>query len=89
MKELTYKKNNYFLNYITNNTKSDTSIFLIHGYSGSSERWIPFIEKFSTFKIFAVDLPGHNKSSALDKYSIPCNSIKNVAILHSKLIEKD
>ena len=71
MKELTYKKNNYFLNYITNNTKSDTSIFLIHGYSGSSERWIPFIEKFSTFKIFAVDLPGHNKSSALDKYSIP------------------
>ena len=71
MKDSIYKNNNYSLNYIYNESNSDTTLFLIHGYTMSSERWNLFFKKFSNLKIYAIDLPGHNKSSKLDEYSLP------------------
>ena len=65
MKDSIYKNNNYSLNYIYNENNSDTSLFLIHGYTMSSERWNLFFKKYSNLKIYAIDLPGHNKSSKL------------------------
>ncbi|KMM37293.1 2-succinyl-6-hydroxy-2,4-cyclohexadiene-1-carboxylate synthase [Guptibacillus hwajinpoensis] len=42
-------------------------ILLLHGFTGSSSNWQPFIDKWSSsFQIIAVDLIGHGKSSKPD-----------------------
>lgn len=40
-------------------------LFLLHGFTQSSQSWNPFIAEFSNeYEIFLVDLMGHGKSSA-------------------------
>lgn len=39
-------------------------LFLLHGFTQSSQSWIPFVEEFSDeYEIYLVDLMGHGKSS--------------------------
>lgn len=38
-------------------------LLLLHGFTGSSETWAPFIEKWTThFQIITIDVPGHGKT---------------------------
>ncbi|MBN8209443.1 2-succinyl-6-hydroxy-2,4-cyclohexadiene-1-carboxylate synthase [Bacillus sp. NTK071] len=46
------------------------TVLLLHGFTGSSSNWAPFIDKWSSsFQVIAVDLIGHGKSSKPDDYS--------------------
>lgn len=39
-------------------------LFLLHGFTQSSQSWIPFVEEYSDeYEVYLVDLMGHGKSS--------------------------
>lgn len=41
-------------------------LLLLHGYSGYGEQWRDFLDEFvDSYKVIAVDLPGHGQSSKL------------------------
>lgn len=43
-------------------------LFLLHGFTQSSQSWIPFVEEFSDeHEVYLVDLMGHGKSSPFTK----------------------
>ena len=52
------------LEYLEMNDYADynKAIVFIHGWTGGWEVWKPVINEFNSNKIYAVDLPGHNKS---------------------------
>ena len=70
MPEYSYKTNGLTLNYFCNNVEAKKTLVLIHGWTGGWEVWKPLIEEFSKYKIYALDLPGHNKSGHLKNYNI-------------------
>ena len=44
---------------------SGSPLVLLHGFTGSTESWIPLCELLSdAFRIIAIDLPGHGRSSS-------------------------
>ena len=70
MTENTFKSKNVDINYFSNNVDNKTAILFIHGWQGGWEVWKTLIDAFSVYKIYAVDLPGHNKSGHLKNYDI-------------------
>jgi pimeloyl-ACP methyl ester carboxylesterase len=49
----------------TDTVKGSTAIILLHGYLESSEIWNGFARKLSaSFRVIAVDLPGHGRSES-------------------------
>lgn len=41
-------------------------LFILHGFTLSSEQWIPFFDAFAeNYTVIAVDMPGHGKSDRL------------------------
>ncbi|XOV94058.1 MAG: alpha/beta fold hydrolase [Bacteroidota bacterium] len=59
-------------------------LFLLHGYTGSSKYWIPYVSYFQEeFEVYVVDLQGHGKSDVFDKDW----SIRSVAENLNGLIE--
>ncbi len=51
-------------------------LFLLHGYTLSSQSWLPYVEDFDKeYKVYLVDLTGHGKSDAFKEDL----SIKSVA----------
>ena len=52
--------------YVEKKGKGET-LLLLHGFTGASSNWKPFIDKWSSsFQVIAVDLIGHGKSSKPD-----------------------
>lgn len=49
-----------------------TPLFLLHGYTQSSQSWLPFVADYANhFEVYLVDLKGHGKSSPFtEKLSI-------------------
>ena len=48
-------------------TGSGTPLLLMHGFNRSAEDWKPYVEELSrTYRVIAVDLPGHGRSDILD-----------------------
>ncbi|HLR53657.1 MAG TPA: 2-succinyl-6-hydroxy-2,4-cyclohexadiene-1-carboxylate synthase [Pseudogracilibacillus sp.] len=42
-------------------------LVLLHGFTGTSDTWLPFIERWaSAFRVIAIDLPGHGKTETPD-----------------------
>ncbi len=70
MTENTFKASGVDLNYFFNGVENKKAILFIHGWQGGWEVWKHLITEFSSYKIYAVDLPGHNKSGHLDYYDI-------------------
>ena len=70
MPEYSYKTNGLTLNYFCNDVEAKKTLVLIHGWTGGWEVWKPLIQEFSQYKIYALDLPGHNKSGHLKNYNI-------------------
>ena len=71
MIEKTFKANKCNLNFFEHNIGAKESILFIHGWTAGWEVWMNEIEKYSTkYNIYAVDLPGHNKSGKLKKYTL-------------------
>ena len=70
MPEYSFQSTNTNLNYFTNNSDSKEILFLIHGWTGGWEVWKSVIDNFNNYKIYAVDLPGHNKSGWLPDYNL-------------------
>ena len=70
MAEYIFEASNVKLNYFSNDVQSDTTMVFIHGWTGGWEVWKPVINEFNSNKIYAVDLPGHNKSDHLEIYNI-------------------
>ncbi len=68
MTENTFKASGVDLNYFFNGAENKKAILFIHGWQGGWEVWKHLITEFSSYKIYAVDLPGHNKSGHLDNY---------------------
>ncbi len=58
-------------------------LFLLHGFTQSSQSWIPFIEEYSNdYELYLVDLMGHGKSSPFtEELSIKAaaQNLKNLA----------
>jgi len=70
MPENIFRASDVDINYFCNNVESKKAILFIHGWQGGWEVWKNLIDQFSSFKIYAVDLPGHNKSGHLENYDI-------------------
>ena len=71
MNEKTFQTKNCSLNFFEHNIGAKESILFIHGWTAGWEVWINDIEKYgSKYNIYAVDLPGHNKSGKLKCLSI-------------------
>ena len=68
MPEYTFKSSKCDLNYFCNDLVSEKTIMLVHGWTGGWEVWTPIIEKLSDYRIYSIDLPGHNKSGHLNNY---------------------
>ena len=71
MNEKTFQTKNCSLNFFEHNIGAKESILFIHGWTAGWEVWMNDIEKYgSKYNIYAVDLPGHNKSGKLKKYTL-------------------
>ncbi len=70
MPEYSFQSTTTKINYFTNNSESKEILFLIHGWTGGWELWKPVIDNFDKYKIYAIDLPGHNKSGWLKEYNL-------------------
>ena len=68
MPEYTFKSIKCDLNYFCNDSPSKETIMFIHGWSGGWEVWTPIIENLDNYRIYSIDLPGHNKSGHLNDY---------------------
>lgn len=69
---------------------SEKTLFFIHGWGGSIESWKNQLDSFSEYKVIAIDLPGHGRSSKNENadYTIELfvDSVK--AILEKEKVEK-
>ena len=71
MIEKTFKASNCNLNFFEHNIGAQETILFIHGWTAGWEVWMNDIEKYGAkYNIYAVDLPGHNKSGKLNKYTL-------------------
>ena len=71
MIEKTFKASNCNLNFFEHNIGAQKTILFIHGWTAGWEVWMNDIEKYAAkYNIYAVDLPGHNKSGKLKKYTL-------------------
>ena len=71
MIEKTFKASNCNLNFFEHNIGAQKTILFIHGWTAGWEVWMNDIEKYGAkYNIYAVDLPGHNKSGKLKKYTL-------------------
>ena len=62
---------NNVLNFFEHNIGAQETILFIHGWTAGWEVWMNDIEKYGAkYNIYAVDLPGHNKSGKLKKYTL-------------------
>lgn len=56
-------------------------LVLLHGFTGSTETWLPLMEKWSSaFKVIAIDLPGHGQSKIAQFPSMTgfCDELKEI-----------
>ncbi|MBM02083.1 MAG: hypothetical protein CL762_05140 [Chloroflexi bacterium] len=70
MPENIFKASDVDINYFHNGVESKKTLLFIHGWQGGWEVWKNLIDQFGSYKIYAVDLPGHNKSGHLKNYNI-------------------
>ena len=71
MIEKTFKASKCNLNFFEHNIGAQETILFIHGWTAGWEVWMNDIEKYgANYNIYAVDLPGHNKSGKLKKYTL-------------------
>ena len=71
MIEKTFKASKCNLNFFEHNIGAQETILFIHGWTAGWEVWMNDIEKYSAkYNIYAVDLPGHNKSGKLERYTL-------------------
>src|SRR5699024_12049151 len=48
-------------------TGNGEPLVLLHGFTGSSKTWEPFVHKWSSvFRVITIDLPGHGNSVTPD-----------------------
>lgn len=53
------------MKYYVERTGEDQVLLLLHGFTGSTETWSPFVEAWSRhYQVLAVDLPGHGRTDA-------------------------
>lgn len=56
-------------------------VMLLHGFTGSSKTWAPFIKKWEkNFRVLTVDLPGHGKTETKTGRSMEkcCDDLKQL-----------
>ena len=71
MIEKTFKASKCNLNFFEHNIGAQETILFIHGWTAGWEVWMNDIEKYGAkYNIYAVDLPGHNKSGKLERYTL-------------------
>ncbi len=71
MIEKTFKASKCNLNFFEHNIGAQETLLFIHGWTAGWEVWMNDIEKYGAkYNIYAVDLPGHNKSGKLKKYTL-------------------
>lgn len=65
------------------------SLLLVHGFMGSGESWVPLVERLpETWRIVAVDLPGHGGSPPGEAGPEPGYAIPAVARLLGQLQDR-
>jgi len=63
---------------------SGKPLLLIHGLGGSWKSWIPVLDRLATHReVIAIDLPGHGKTPALKKGTIPALADAVTRFLHN------
>lgn len=71
MIEKTYKAKKCDINYFHSDIGAKKTILFIHGWTAGWEVWTNEIEKYiKNYNIYALDLPGHNKSGKLENYTL-------------------
>lgn len=65
-----YSGINIHVNTLINDPNSSKSLFMLHGFSGSSDDWSDIAPNINTdYNIYLVDLPGHGKSDSPNEIS--------------------
>lgn len=59
------------IHYYTYRESETTPVVLIHGAGGSHLSWSSQIRRMNGFRVYALDLPGHGKSSSAGQQTIP------------------
>ncbi len=90
--------NDQFLNYngftihyeLYGDSNASKTLVFIHGWSGSTEVWKNQLNAFPEYRVIAIDLPGHGKSSRNihDKYNITLFVQAVNAVLENEKIPK-
>ena len=77
-----FKSSKTNINYFSNDKDSNMSIVFIHGWQSFWESWNIFgiMDNFSNFNVYAIDLPGHNKSGHIEKYNLEALEKKIILI---------
>lgn len=79
------------LKFYYEDTSKGIPLVLIHGFSGTSSFWKPFIPEFSKFyRVIAMDIPGHGRSDYMDTtevYSHKKAAEYIIALLHQLNID--
>jgi 2-succinyl-6-hydroxy-2,4-cyclohexadiene-1-carboxylate synthase len=67
------------------------ALLLLHGFTGSSAAWEPYVEAWPEFTTIAVDLLGHGRSACPpdpDRYRMECCVTDLLAVLDSLGVER-
>jgi 2-succinyl-6-hydroxy-2,4-cyclohexadiene-1-carboxylate synthase len=67
------------------------ALLLLHGFTGSSAAWEPYVEAWSEFTTIAVDLLGHGRSDCPadpDRYRMECCVADLLAVLDTLGVER-
>lgn len=76
------------LHYHVIETGKGAPLVLLHGFTGSSQEWLPFIPDLAAhFRVIAVDLPGHGQTQGpgnCHSYQMPAIADELESILHDR-----
>ncbi len=86
-KQLGFGKHNIYYEVRGDSTKT---LIFIHGWTSSIKSWKFQLDSFPSYKVIAIDLPGHGKSSKDEKadYSMELFADSIVAVMRQEKIEK-
>ncbi|MFY4777281.1 2-succinyl-6-hydroxy-2,4-cyclohexadiene-1-carboxylate synthase [Metabacillus sp. RGM 3146] len=62
-------------------------LVFLHGFTGSSQNWIPFVDSFPGFRLILIDIIGHGKSASpkeTEHYSM-MNAVEDLKIIVEEL----
>ena len=82
--------NGHKIYYETRNSKSQKTLFFVHGWTASAECWKYQLDSFTDYNVIAIDLPGNGRSSKNEEkeYTMELFADSCIEVLKKENIEK-